>query len=217
MHFKDRVEAGQKLAQALKQFSGKNTVVYALPRGGVVIGAIVAKALHTPLDLIIVRKIGHPFSPEYAVCAVAENDSLICNEEELASIDPVWFKNEVAREQKEAKRRHQVYLDKMKPPRIQGKTAIIVDDGIATGLTMKVAVAEVKQHHPQKIVVAVPIIPCQTADNLTAQVDQVVALDTPSDFLGSVGAYYDNFSQVSDEEVIKLLKTSTHSFNKAAG
>lgn len=207
MHFKDREEAGEKLAQTLKKYQGKNAVVYALPRGGVVLGAIIAQRLNLPLDLVIVRKVGHPQNPEYAVCAVSEQGSLLCNPWELQEIDQDWLSEAIVREQAEAKRRHQVYLDKKTPSLATGKIAILVDDGIATGLSMDAAIEEVKSQDPKEIVVAVPVIPEETAEKLSNLADKVIALDKPKEFRGSVGAYYENFPQVTDKEVTALLQT----------
>src|SRR3989344_1657662 len=145
MRFKDRADAGRKLAHALNKFKGRQGVVYALPRGGVVLGVEIAQALHMPLDLVIPRKIGHPISPEYAIGAVVENGEKVCNEMEVARIDPEWFRREVERERQEARRRRELYLGGREPAPVEGKTAIIVDDGIATGLTMEVAIRDVKR------------------------------------------------------------------------
>lgn len=206
MRFRDRGEAGQRLAQALQQYRGAATVVLALPRGGVVLGAAVAKALGTPLGLAIVRKIGHPENPEYAICAIAESGVLVCNEEELAQVDPAWFAQAKAHEQAEARRRHERYLHGTRPPMLEGKTVILVDDGIATGLTMRAAIRSVQRQHPAKVVVAVPVAPPATVQVLEHEDAEVVALDIPAVFLGAVGAYYEQFPQVSDEEVVQLLQ-----------
>ena len=206
MVFTDRQEAGKKLAEKLEKYKGRDTIIYALPRGGVVVGAEIAKILHCPLDLIIVRKVGHPYQPEYAVCAVAENSHLICNEEEVARIDQQWLKKEIEKERQEAVRRHQVYLSGLKLPAVKGKVAVLVDDGIATGLTMETAIQELRHGQPQKLVVAVPVAPKETVDKLSSEVDEVVGLSINEYFLGAIGAYYEYFPQVSDEEVIQIMK-----------
>jgi predicted phosphoribosyltransferase len=204
MKFKDRIDAGRQLARKLNgQF--EQPVVLALPRGGVVLAAEIARALSAPLDLILVRKIGHPYNPEYAVGAVTADGEAILNSMEAAQLDPGWLKSAIDRERTEAQRRRQVYLQNRSPISPAGKTAIIVDDGIATGFTMKAAIKALRQQKPAKIVVAVPVMPADTAAELRSEVDDIVALDTPEFYLGSVGAYYDNFPQVSDQEVIKLL------------
>jgi len=206
MRFVNRKEAGQLLAAALQRYKGSDVVVYALPRGGVVLGAEVAKALHAPLDLVVARKIGHPMNPEYAVCAVSESGYLECNPEERAAMDPAWLERAIAAGREEAQRRRKRYLDDRQPISATGKTAILVDDGIATGLTMFAAIDEIKAQHPKQIIVAVPVIPPETNQRLEQMVDAVVALEVPALFLGAVGAYYEVFTQVSDEEVIRQLQ-----------
>ncbi|MCX6806676.1 MAG: phosphoribosyltransferase family protein [Candidatus Berkelbacteria bacterium] len=206
MHFKDRIEAGQKLASKLQEQKIKDAIIFALPRGGVILGAEIAKVLKVPLDLVIARKIGHPANPEYAIGAVSESGELFCNEEERRTADPIWFKKEVEKQQKEARRRRKVYLKDKKSISPEGKIAILVDDGIATGLTIKVAIKEIKSQHPKKIIVAVPVLPKDTARELKKEIDELVALDIPDYFLGSIGAYYDYFPQVEDREVIDIIR-----------
>lgn len=206
MHFRNRLEAGQKLAELLKKYKGQDVVVYALPRGGVVLGYEVAQELEAPLNLIITRKIGHPLQPEYAVCAVAEDGDLLCNKEERAALDPQWLKIETEKEQNEARRRRETYLGKEKVATAQGKIAIVIDDGIATGLTMLLAIDEVKHENPKEIIVAVPVVPMDVAEKIKQKTDKLVALDIPVFYAGAVGAYYDEFPPVEDEEVIKLLE-----------
>jgi predicted phosphoribosyltransferase len=167
----------------------------------------VARVLNCPLDLIIVRKIGHPMNPEYALGAVAEDGFLVVNEEELARVNPEWFEAEMEKQKQEAKRRRELYLQGRKAIPATGKIAVIVDDGIATGSTMLVAVKKVKQEKPAKIVVAVAVSPKDTAERFAKEVDEFVAVTIPEIFLGAIGYYYDDFSQVSDEEVIALLKS----------
>ncbi len=205
--FRDRVDAGQRLGALLATYRESDPVVYALPRGGVVVGAEVARALGAPLEVVIARKVGHPLSPEYAICAVSISGRLICNEAERKATDPAWFETAVERQRQEAARQQAAYLEGRPPRTAEGKTAIIVDDGIATGLTMRVAIEEIKGQNPRQVVVAVPVIPLQTAQTLERQVDAVVAVDIPEVFLGAVGAYYVNFEQTSDEEVIQLLRS----------
>ena len=205
MIFTDRIEAGKKLAEVLWAYKRSDVVVYALPRGGVVLGVEVARMLGAPLDLLIPRKIGHPSSSEYAIAAVAEDGDIVANEEEVSRVDQVWFKKEVAHQRAEAKRRREKYLAGRPTSAVEGKTAIIVDDGIATGLTMKAAIMELKHRKPKKIVVAIPVIPADTFTVLSALVDEVVALDKPEQFLGAIGNYYKSFPQVEDEEVIALM------------
>ena len=207
MIFRDRVEAGKKLAKLLKKYGGGEVVVYALPRGGVVVGAEVAKALNAPLDLIITRKIRHPYSPEYAIVAVAENGHSILNKDEVLGIDEEYLKEEGYKQQLEARRRREVYLSGRKPIPCRGKVAILVDDGIATGFTVKAAVSELKLHYfPKKIIVAVPVAPVDIAEELEKEGVEVKAVSLEEDFLGAIGAYYRDFSTVEDSDVVKIMK-----------
>jgi putative phosphoribosyl transferase len=207
VRFRDRVDAGRRLAALLGKYKNQNAVIYALPRGGIPVAVEVARVLNCPLDLIIVRKIGHPMNPEYALGAVAEDGFLVVNEEELARVDPEWFEAQMEKQKQEAKRRRELYLQDRKPIPARGKIAIIVDDGIATGSTMLVAVKKIKQEKPAKIVVAVAVSPKDTAERFAKEVDEFVAVTIPEIFLGAIGYYYDDFSQVSDKEVIVLLKS----------
>lgn len=208
MRFRDRTDAGRQLAQRLEPYRNQPTIIYALPRGGVVLAVEVATALGAPLDLVIPRKIGHPYNPEYAICAVAENGELVCNEQESSRLDPGWLQQQVAHERAEARRRRQLYLGDRPPLPATGKTAIVVDDGIATGLTMIAAIHDLRQRQPARLVIAVPVAPRDTADYLATLVDEVVGLDISDYYLGAVGAYYNYFPQVSDAEVISLLQRS---------
>lgn len=211
MYFRNRTETGKLLAKALRKYKGKDVVVYALPRGGVVVAVEVARELRAPLDLIITRKIGHPHQPEYAIAAIAENGYVVGVQKELESVDQEWLKEEIERQRKEAKRRREKYLQGKPEIQVAGKIAILVDDGIATGLTMRVGIMELSHRHPKKIVVAVPVVSKTTAEILKKEAGggEIVALDIPLDdvFLGAVGAYYDEFFPVEDEEVMSILKT----------
>ncbi len=210
MYFRNRTEAGMLLAKALKKYKGKDIVVYALPRGGVVVAVEIARELHAALDLIITRKIGHPYQPEYAIAAIAENGHIVGEKKDLRALDQEWLQEETERQKNEAKRRREKYLQgRVKIP-VKGKIAILVDDGIATGLTMRAGIMELKHRHPKRIVVAVPVVPKSTADILKKEArGELVALEIPSDdaFQGAVGAYYDEFFPVEDEEVIATLKS----------
>ena len=207
MHFRDRKDAGRQLAQALHQkLAGADGVVFPLPRGGVPLGLEIARVLDMPLDLIIPRKIGHPMNPEYAICAVSESGGLVCNERERARADPAWLQQRVAEERAESQRRRHRYLAGRENLPLSGKTAILVDDGIATGLTMRAAIADARKRGASRIVVAVPVMPADTAEQLARDVDQVVALSVERFYLGSVGAYYDDFHQLSDADVISMMQ-----------
>ena len=206
LRFENRVEAGQKLAQALIKYKDEQAVVFSLPRGGVILGAKIADELNLPHDLIITRKIGHPLSPEYAIGAVAENGDLVVNYDEVVNLDPSWFKEELSKQRQEAKRRRQEYLGEAKKVDTKGKIAILVDDGIATGYTIEAAIKELKHLKPKEIVLAVPVAPRNVLDRLKGMVDKVICLEKPQEFAGAIGSYYDDFSPVNDREVINLLK-----------
>jgi len=206
MIFRDRIDAGQKLAQLLNAYQKQDAIIYGLPRGGVVVADVISKVLNLPLDLLIARKIGHPANPEYAIGAVSEHGKPILNEHETLAITQDWLAKEIANQRKEARRRRELYLKGQKPLAVKGKIAIIVDDGIATGFTMLAAIAELKAYQPQKIIVAVPVIPFDTYQKLQTLADEVIAIKIDRYFLGAVGAYYQNFSQVEDEEVIEILQ-----------
>ena len=207
MRFKNRLEAGVQLAILLQKYADDNLVVYALPRGGVPLGVEIAKKLHAPFDLVITKKIGHPGNPEYALCAIAEDGEPICNQDDIGYIDNRWLQEEIDRVRVEIKRRREKYFGEITHPDIEGKTAIIVDDGIATGYTMLAAINEIKRRKPGKIVVAIPITPEDTARELKKVTDDLVSVEIDPFYLGAVGAYYDDFSQVEDEEVIYLIQS----------
>ena len=202
--FQDRSDAGKKLAEALIAYRGHDVVVYALPRGGVVLGVEVARTLKAPLDLIVVRKIGHPLQPEYAIGAVAEDGYLLVNPDEIAGLDRLWFDRAAGAELEEARRRRKVFLQGRGPIAVKQKIAIIVDDGLATGLTMFAAIHEIRKRHPQKLVVAVPVAAYETAEKLRSVVDDLVVLHIPQ-WMGAIGAFYERFDQVSDDEVVALM------------
>jgi putative phosphoribosyl transferase len=204
--FTDRTEAGKELAERLGSYRGKNAVALALPRGGVVIGYEVAKALKLPLDIIAVRKIGHPHSPEYAVGAVDENKHIVLNEVEALDFDQRWLKKEVDAQRKEAKRRGKTYRSGRSPAPLKGKIAIIVDDGIATGFTVRVAIRAAKSRGAGEITVAAPVASAESLEAIRQEgVDDVVTLEKPEQFAGAIGAHYVQFDQLTDEEVIRLL------------
>ncbi len=205
MYFRNREDAGSKLANLLTKYRGQDAVVFALPRGGVVLGVEVAAALNVPLDLVIPRKIGHPVNPEYAIAAITEHGDLACNEKEIAVIDSAWFRSQQVHEKREAQRRRDLYMNGRKEYSASKKIAILVDDGIATGLTMKAAILDIKRQDPARVIVAIPVVPWRTAIELRQTVDEIVAIDFEQEYLGAVGLYYFDFPQVTDEEVSRLL------------
>jgi putative phosphoribosyl transferase len=206
--FYDRQEAGQELARELTRYRSKNAVVYGLPRGGVVVAAAVAEALHLPLEIIVTRKLTHPYNPEYAIGATAEHIEPIYNNAEIRTIDPRWLEHELAEQTSELRRRQAKYAGRHRPVSVRGRTGIIVDDGLATGLTMMAAVAELREQDPARIIVAVPVAPADTAEALAETADEVVVLKKPRHFLGGVGSYYEHFDQTGDQEVLSLLRAA---------
>lgn len=206
MILKNRSKAGQLLAEKLVDFIDNDTVVLALPRGGVVLGSEISKRFNIPLDIVAVRKIGHPDNPEYAIGAVDSKGYTVLNENETGAVDPLWLRKKIEDERDEAIRRLVKYTEGRKQLTLLGKTIILVDDGIATGFTMRIALKTVKAQHPKKIIIAIPILPQETLNLLKHEgAHEVITLETPLYFLGSVGAYYEDFEQVSDKEVIRLL------------
>jgi putative phosphoribosyl transferase len=204
--FQDRKDAGTRLAAVLEGYRGQDLIVFALPRGGVVLGAEIAKKLNAPLDLLLTKKIGHPLNPEYAICAIAEEGEPICNQIEVTAVDQIWFQKEVERTRAELKRRRIEYLGDTKIHDVEDKIAIIVDDGIATGFTMMAAIKELEKLRAKQIVVAIPVTPYDTAQRLMSMGVVLVSLQIDRMYLGAVGAYYADFRQVTDDEVIALLK-----------
>ncbi len=211
MLYKDRRDAGQRLAKALDHFRDDDTVVLALPRGGIVLGAEVAMRLRAPLGVVLVRKIGHPDNEEYALGAVAEGGAPVYNEDKN-DVSQEWLSRAVAAAHQLNAQRAALYLDKnLLAPKTAGKTVILVDDGIATGLTMETAVKAVLGQRPKRIIVAVPVAPPDCIAKLEKLADEVIVLEDPMEFLGSVGAHYQHFAQVDDEEVKTILRKANES------
>ena len=205
--FTNRTEAGRILAKKLESYRDNKVVVFALPRGGVATALPIARELGAPLDLIIPRKIGHPSSPEYAIAAIAENGHMVGNEE--------WLESEKERQKKEAQRRRELYLKDIPPVPVENKTAILVDDGVATGLTMRVAVLELKHRNPKKIIVAVPVAPPESIRKLREEgADEIIVLEPPEEFMGAVGAHYESFAQVEDAEVVEIIQNYHEEFKR---
>jgi len=213
--FVDRIDAGNRLASVLKDFSGKKGIVLAIPRGGVVVGSVIAKSLNLPLDVIIPRKIGAPYNPELAIGAVAEDGTAILDNHliKYLGVDLEYVKEETEGQKKEIERRLKLYRQDISYPILKGLDVIVVDDGIATGSTMKAALASVKNRGAASITVAVPIGPPSTIEELNKIADRVVCLYTP-EYFQAIGQFYKDFSQTTDEEVIKLLSESKQNFSK---
>ena len=206
--FRDRQEAGQKLGAALEPLQLKDPIVLALPRGGVPVAAEVAKALKAPLDLVIVRKVGAPGNPELAVAAIVDGDppDVVLNREivEAYALDDGALRVLVAQERPELERRRAVYRGKDLPLAVAGKTVIVVDDGAATGTTMKVAIRALKRRSPRKIIVALPVAPTDTVDELAQEADLMICLSQPARFR-ALSYYYGSFPQLSDSEVLDIM------------
>ena len=209
MPFSNRTEAGRKLAEALAFYKGQHPVILALPRGGAPVAAEIAAALEAPLDLVLVRKIGVPFQPELAMGAVVDGqEPLVVRNEQvirMAEINESEFDAIRDRELEEIERRRKLYLGSRPHPELTGQTVIIVDDGIATGATIRVALRAIRMRKPRKLILAVPVAPTQSLDELRTEADEIVCLEDYDD-LGAIGLYYSDFRQISDAEVIKLLE-----------
>ena len=209
--FKDRVDAGRQLAAAVVRLGLVDPLVLALPRGGVPVAAEVARALHAPLDLLIVRKIGAPGQPELAVAAIAEGDppTVVIDEHtsQLTAGDHAYIKREVRTQRAEIERRCEAYRRGWARLAVAGKTVVVVDDGIATGTTVRAALKALRRMRPSRIVLAVAVASNDTIYELSKLVDDVVCLSQPGSF-GSVGTYYADFEQVGDDEVVALLEAN---------
>ncbi len=209
MSFRNRTDAGRQLAKALAGYKDQQPVILALPRGGVPVAAQVAAALNAPLDLILVRKIGAPFQPELAMGAVVDGGApiVVRNEDviRLAGIDESEFKAVCDDELAEIERRRQRYLGNRKHVDVSGRTAIVIDDGIATGATTRAALRATRMRKPKRLVLAVPVAPTESLSALHGDADDVICLEDHEPF-GAIGVFYADFSQVADEEVIEILK-----------
>ena len=209
--FKDRIDAGTQLAEKLLALKSQNVVVLAIPRGGLPLGAIVAKALNAPLDVALTKKIGHPYNKEYAIGAVSLENIILSD---AIGVTKGYIEEETTRLRKKLKERHNQYYKNNEPQNIKDKTVIIIDDGIATGNTILVTIELVKMQNPNKIVVAVPVAPPSTVRKLenAPEVDEVICLETPFNF-HAVGQFYEEFYQVSDQEAIQLLEESNENIS----
>jgi|TARA_Y100000310_G_scaffold284075_1_gene306536 predicted phosphoribosyltransferase len=207
MIFKNRHEAGQKLAEALKKFKNKkDVIVLGIPRGGVEVAFNIAKTLKVPLSIVVTKKIGHPFEPEFAIGAVSPGGHYSINKEYQAEAGEEYIKNTVREMNSEIKRRYKEYATG-KLPELKNKIAIIVDDGLATGYTMLAAIKYAKSKNPKKVIAAIPVAAQDSFEKVKAIVDEVVCLHTPL-FFGAVGSFYQEFTQLEDEEVKFYLKES---------
>ncbi len=208
MPFTDRLQAGRQLAAALAKFKSDKPLIFALPRGGVPIAAEVAAALEAPIDLILVRKIGVPDQPELAMGAVVDGQEPITVRNEdvilMAGIDDATFQSVRDHELAEIERRRKSYLGDRPHPAVSGRTVIVIDDGIATGATTRAALRAMRLRKPSKLVLAVPVAPTDSIEELRDEADDIVCLEDHR-YFGAIGLYYSDFRQVSDEEVKEIL------------
>ncbi len=201
MLFANREDAARQLSQYIEIDNPSNTLVVALPRGGVPLGLVISQEHDLPFDVIHAKKIGHPFHPEFAVGAIAEEGQPIWSE-----AVPGDMEEAVENVRSEIQRRRELYSKFLEEKEVRGRDVIIVDDGIATGMTMFAAIDALKDRGARSVKLAVPVIPSDTYDKLKSRVDDIFYVEVPTQFIGAVGAYYRDFSQVSDEEIQNMLE-----------
>lgn len=209
--FRDRRDAGAKLAIELSKYAAERPIVLALPRGGVPVGDEVARALGAPLDVWVVRKVGAPSNPEIGIGAVAEGGCVYLNENLVNRVElsDAELARALAAKQREVEARVVRFRRGGRTPSLHERTVIIVDDGIAMGATARVAIRSLRMFGPKKLVLAVPVGPADTINALRSEVEDVVCL-LPVNDLGAVGVWYDDFAQVSDDEVVSILQRARH-------
>ena len=216
MIYRDRIDAGKQLAAWLSDYANRDDVlVLALPRGGVPVAYEVAKALRVPLDIFLVRKLGVPGHEELAMGAISTGGVRVLNDDVVNYLGiPGEVIDAVAMDElSELERRERAYRDDRPEPNIEGRTVILIDDGLATGSTMRAAAAALRQKNPARVIVAVPVSAIQTCDEYRMGVDEIICAKTPEPFLG-VGRWYEDFSQTTDEEVRQLLAKAEGAFEK---
>jgi putative phosphoribosyl transferase len=210
--FRDRYDAAIQLVGKLKQYKNKNGIVLAVPRGGVPIGCLIAKELGLPIEVVLSKKIGHPFNREFAIGSVSLHGVII--NPGIGHVKKSYIEKESEKILKDLQDKFVLFMGGKKPTDLKNKIVIIVDDGVATGSTIKATVHSVRKSNPKEVVVAVPVAPPDTARHLKEIADTFICLHTPQDFFG-VGQFYNDFSEVSDEEVVELLR-DTNAKAKAA-
>ncbi len=205
--FRDREDAGRRLAERLVGYRGENPVIFALPRGGVPVGYEIARSLGAPLDVFIARKLGAPDQPELGIGAIAQDGARVLNERIVREVDvsEEYIERIAAEETEEAQRRLELFRGDQPEPEVRERTAILVDDGIATGVTTQAAIEALRRRNPRRLVLAVPVCAAQTAESLRQEVDELICLEAPSNLM-AIGLWYRDFEQTSDEEVIELLE-----------
>jgi putative phosphoribosyl transferase len=206
MYFRDRTEAGQLLAKKLMHFKGQPGVVLAVPRGGVPVAYEVARELELPLELILTKKIGHPMNREYAIGAASLSDYFVLPHDQVSD---EYIREELARIRDKLRQMQAIFTGDKDPVSLTGKTVLVIDDGIATGNTLLGTIQLLRKSKPGRIIVAVPVASALAVEKLSKQADEVVALIIPEEFYG-VGAFYENFSQVSDDEVLEYMDKWRH-------
>jgi predicted phosphoribosyltransferase len=216
LSFRDRQDAGRRLAAALLPYRDEKPIILALPRGGVPVAAEVARVLDAPLDLLIVRKIGLPQQPELAAGAVVDGDAplTVRNEEVIraAGLSDADFSRIEDVERAELRRRRERYLHGRSPASLNGRTVIVVDDGIATGATVRAALRALRKQQPARLILAVPVAPSDTIRQLESEADRIECLESHGLF-DAIGSFYDDFRQVSDDEVIEALDVARSRFD----
>jgi len=205
--FRDREDAGRRLAERLSRFRDERPVVFALPRGGVPVGYEISRSLEVPLEVFVARKLGAPGQPEFGIGAVAAGGVRVLNEDVVRrlGIPEDYVERITERETAEVERRMHLFRGDRAEPEVRGRTVILVDDGLATGVTARAAIRALRRLEPRRLVLAAPVCAAQTAELLGPEVDELVCLEAPPD-LGAIGFWYRDFSQTSDEEVIELLE-----------
>ena len=219
MIFDDRVDAGRKLAEKLRAYANRDDViVLGIPRGGVPVAFVVAESLNAPLDVFLSRKLGVPGQEELAFGAVATGGVRVLDQEliEAVGVSKAEIEEITRKVRAELERRERIFRGDRPPLDVKGKVAILIDDGIATGSSMRAAINALRQHNPARIVVAIPVAPLSTCRRLRSEVDEVVCVDTPESFY-AIGQFYADFSQVADDEVTSLIhRAAEHAAHKAA-
>jgi putative phosphoribosyl transferase len=209
--FADRLDAGERLAKGLAHLAGSDCVVLAIPRGGVIVGEVIAREIGAPLDVVVPRKIGAPGNPELAIGAVAPGIRVLDPRMVGAlGVTDRYLEREIAEQEAEIERRQRAYRGGRPPQPVEGRVAIVVDDGVATGSTAVAALRWARARGAERVVLAVPVAPPQSLERLRAEADEVVVLETPQPFL-AVGEWYRDFDQTTDEQVVSALARSAGS------
>jgi len=203
--FRDRQDAAEQLAEKLKSLALRDPLVLGIPRGGAVTAAVLARELNAEMDVVLARKLGHPLQPELAVGAVSEDGSVVLNPDAAADVSNEELEAAKRRSLAELKRRRDMFRAIRPPASMAGRSVIVTDDGVATGSTMFAALDAVKAQKPHELIVAVPVAPPSTVEELQARCDQVVCLSAPEMFV-SIGQFYEDFAPVEDEEVCATLR-----------